>query len=52
MAGIYFYLLILFLVFAFLLYKFITKRRQEKLDYEEREDNVFYDTVKNIKRDE
>lgn len=50
-SGIYLYLFILVVVFIFLGYKLFTKTRNQKKDYEEREDNVFYDAVKEIKRD-
>jgi len=51
MNGIYLYLAILIIVFVFLGFKVMTKRRHEKQAYEEREDNVFYDAAKNIRRD-
>lgn len=51
MNIIYLYLTIIVVVIAFLGFKILTKRRQEKQAYEEREENVFYDTVKNIRRD-
>ncbi len=51
MNGIYLYLAVIFLVFVFLGYKIFTKKRGEKQAYEEREDDVFYDAAKNIRRD-
>ncbi|MCK5647817.1 MAG: hypothetical protein KAI22_02970 [Gammaproteobacteria bacterium] len=51
MNGIYFYLTIIIVIVGFLGYKIISKRRQEKQAYDEREDNVFYDAAKNIRRD-
>lgn len=51
MSGIYLYLAILIVVFVFLGFKVITKRKHEKQAYEEREDNIFYDAAKNIRRD-
>lgn len=50
-SGIYLYLAILVVVFIFLGFKLLNKKRSQKKDYEEREDNVFYDAVKEIKRD-
>ncbi len=51
MSGIFLYLIFLMVIFIFLGYKVITKRRHEKQAAEEREDDVFYDAVKNIRRD-
>ena len=51
MNGIYLYLMIFIVIFVFLLFKIIAKRKGEKQAYEEREDNVFYDSVKKIRRD-
>lgn len=47
----YLYLFFLIIIFVFLGYKVMTKKRREKQNYEEREDNVFYDAVKKIRRD-
>lgn len=51
MAGVYFYLFATFIIFVFLLYKVVSRKRQENKNYEEREDNVFYDAVKKVRRD-
>ncbi|MCU7941007.1 MAG: hypothetical protein KZQ74_00185 [gamma proteobacterium symbiont of Bathyaustriella thionipta] len=51
MTGLYFYLLFIIIIFVFLGYKVIAKKKREKQDYEEREDNVFYDAAKKIRRD-
>ena len=51
MAGIYLYLTFLIIIFIFLGYKLIIRKKREKQTYEEREDNVFYDAAKNIRRD-
>jgi amino acid permease len=51
MSGIYLYLTFIFIIFVFLGYKVITKKKREKQSYEEREDNVFYDAAKKIRRD-
>ncbi len=51
MAGQLFYLAIIIIVFIFLGIKLYKKRQLERKTYEEREDNVFYDNVKNIRRD-
>lgn len=51
MTAIYFYLTLIMIVVVFLGFKVISKRRQEKQAYEEREENVFYDAAKNIRRD-
>lgn len=51
MSGIFLYLTFIIIVFIFLGYKVITKKKREKQAYEEREENVFYDAAKNIRRD-
>ncbi len=51
MTGIYLYLLILMIIFVFLLVKVMAKRKRDKQAYEEREDTVFYDAAKRIRRD-
>jgi predicted negative regulator of RcsB-dependent stress response len=51
MTGLYFYLSILIAVFIFLGYRVYKKRKLEQKTYEEREDDVFYDNAKNIRRD-
>jgi hypothetical protein len=54
MTGIYLYMMFIILIFAFLIYKFLGVLAQKKRDKEaaeEREDNVFYDAAKNIRRD-
>jgi len=51
LTGIYFYILALLVIFVFLAYKVYIKRKQERQQYEEREDNVFYDAIKKIRRD-
>ena len=51
MNSIYFYLALIFIIFLYLGYKLIKVKKREKKSYEEREENVFYDNVKNIRRD-
>lgn len=51
MTGTYLYLAIAIIVFVLLLIKVVKKIKHEKESYQEREDNVFYDNVKNIRRD-
>lgn len=49
--GLYLYLAVILAVFVFLGFKLFTKQRNTKRNYEEREDDVFYDAVKKIRRD-
>lgn len=51
MAMIYFYLFILVIIFVYLLARLINKQKAEKKRTEEREDNVYYDAVSKIRRD-
>ncbi len=51
MHGVYLYLAIIILVIIFLGVKYYRKKKQAKQDYDEREENVFYDTAKHIRRD-
>jgi hypothetical protein len=44
-------LAIIIAIVAFLGFKIIAKKRREKQVSEEREDNVFYDAVKNIRKE-
>lgn len=51
MNGLFIYLGIIIFILAFIGYKIFTKKKREKQTYEEREDDVFYDAVKKIRRD-
>ncbi|MCK5696738.1 MAG: hypothetical protein KAI02_01160 [Gammaproteobacteria bacterium] len=51
MTMIYLYLIALFIVFIYLAYRLVLKRKRTKETYEDREDDVFYDAAKNIRRD-
>ena len=51
MAGVYIYLIGAIIAFFYLGYKIYLKRKQEKDALAEREDNVFYDAVKDVRRD-
>ncbi len=51
MKSLYLYLAIIIGTLIFLGFKLYRKRKQEKQAREEREDNVFYDAAKNIRRD-
>ncbi len=51
MIGPYIYTGILFLVFIYLAYKVYTRKKKEREAYEEREEDVFYEATKNIRRD-
>lgn len=51
MNIMYLYLAILIVIFVFIGFKVALARRHAKQADEEREDNVFYDAVKNIRRD-
>lgn len=51
MNGLYLYLAMLIFVMAFLGFKLYHKRKKTRRNYEEREENIFYDAAKNIRRD-
>lgn len=51
MKSLYLYLAIIIGTLIFLGFKLYRQRKQKNQAYEEREDNVFYDAAKNIRRD-
>jgi|GEM_PF-4728657 len=51
MAGLYLYLCTAIIIFCVLAYKVIHQKKVAKKIAQECEDNVFYDAVKDIRRD-
>ncbi len=51
MNALYLYLAVTIGSIVFLGFKLYKRTKRKKQAYEEREDNVFYDAVKNIRRD-